>query len=455
VPGRSSRIASAALFVGAIALVSRVDPSAGLAAAGAYFAAGSMVLAAGLIGVRLLLRGRASGLEDPRTLGRLALRNARRRAGRSLAVCALIAVGAFLVCAIGVYRQGATPEDAGRASGTGGFAFFARASVPVLADLTSIEGRETFGLQEAELEGVSFLPMRVRDGDEASCLNLARPQEPRLLGLDPEEMSARDAFSFAQAIDHEGSPWSLLEEELGEGVVPVIGDVTSLTWTLKLGLGDELTYTSERGQTYRVRIVAALADSILQGDLLMAERRFEELYPSESGYRTFLIDSPWEGRAEVAEELSRGLSDVGFALEATGRRLDAFHAVQNTYLAIFQLLGGLGVLLGSVGLGMVVLRNALERRGELALAGVVGFSGGAVRYLLWSEHGALFSGGLLCGLLAASMTILPALGGAGPELSVEGLAWLLFGVAANGMAWILVATRAAVRSADFACLREE
>ena len=47
------------------------------------------------------------------------------------------------------------------------------------------------------------------------------------------------------------------------------------------------------------------------------------------------------------------------------------------------------------------------------------------------------------------------LGGAGPELSVEGLAWLLFGVAANGMAWILVATRAAVRSADFACLREE
>ena len=97
----------------------------------------------------------------------------------------------------------------------------------------------------------------------------------------------------------------------------------------------------------------------------------------------------------------------------------------------------------------------LERRGELALAKAIGFSGGAVRYWVWSEHGFLLLFGLLCGLLAASMAILPALGGAGPELSVEGLALLLAGVAVNGMLWILVATRAAVRSADFACLREE
>ena len=51
---------------------------------------------------------------------------------------------------------------------------------------------------------------------------------------------------------------------------------------------------------------------------------------------------------------------------STGARLAAFQEVQNTYLSIFQLLGGLGLLLGTVGLGMVVLRNALERRSELA-----------------------------------------------------------------------------------------
>ena len=41
--------------------------------------------------------------------------------------------------------------------------------------------------------------------------------------------------------------------------------------------------------------------------------------------------------------------------------------------SIFQLLGGLGLLLGSVGLGVVVLRNVLERRGELAILRAVGF----------------------------------------------------------------------------------
>ena len=54
------------------------------------------------------------------------------------------------------------------------------------------------------------------------------------------------------------------------------------------------------------------------------------------------------------------------------RRLAAFNAVQNTYLSTFQVLGGLGLLLGSVGLGVVVLRNVLERRGELALLLAVG-----------------------------------------------------------------------------------
>ncbi len=443
------------LLAVAITLVVQVDPTAGMAAAGAYFGAGSLVLCAGLFGIRLGLRGGGSAVKDPRTIAHLGLRNARRRAGRSLAVCALIAVGAFLVCAIGIYRQGATPEDAGRSSGTGGFAFFARASVPVLPDLTTEAGRDVFGLQEDLLAGVSFVPMRVRDGDEASCLNLARPQEPRLLALDSKAMSERAAFSFADALEHEGSAWALLDQDLGADVVPAIGDITSLTWTLKKKVGDELGYTDERGRAFRVRIVAALSDSILQGDLVIAEERFEALYPSESGYRTFLIDAAREGREALAAELSRGLSDVGFALQPTGRRLDAFHAVQNTYLAIFQLLGGLGILLGSVGLGMVVMRNALERRGELALAKAIGFPARRVRFWIWSEHGFLLFCGLLSGLLAASTALVPALRGGGPQLSLGGLGLLLAGVAVNGMLWILLATRAAVRSANFSCLREE
>ena len=72
--------------------------------------------------------------------------------------------------------------------------------------------------------------------------------------------------------------------------------------------------TDERGQVFSVRIVATLADTILQGDLLIDERRFEELFPTAGGHRRFLVDAPEGAEDEVARTLSRGLEDVGLAL---------------------------------------------------------------------------------------------------------------------------------------------
>ena len=64
----------------------------------------------------------------------------------------------------------------------------------------------------------------------------------------------------------------------------------------------------------------------------------------------------------------------GFGAVATGtaERLASFHRVENTYLSTFQALGGFGLLLGTVGLATVLMRNVLERRRELALLGAVG-----------------------------------------------------------------------------------
>ncbi len=83
------------------------------------------------------------------------------------------------------------------------------------------------------------------------------------------------------------------------------------------------------------------------------------------------------------------MQDVGLELTPAVEKLKAFNAVQNTYLGTFQVLGGLGLLLGSAGLGVVVLRNVLERRGELGLLLAVGFRRRALQVLVLSEHGAL------------------------------------------------------------------
>ena len=70
----------------------------------------------------------------------------------------------------------------------------------------------------------------------------------------------------------------------------------------------------------------------------------------------------------------------------TTDRLAEFHRVENTYLSTFQALGGLGLLLGTVGLGAVLLRNALERRRELALLEAVGYRRGHFLLMAVAEN---------------------------------------------------------------------
>ncbi len=455
---RRSLFAAGLALAGAAVLGLSTDLSSGAKAAGAFFGAGALVLVAGLLLARLVLRRGSHGTDGVRSLARLGLENAKRMPGRSLATTALLAIGTFLVVAVGANRQGPVTNTHERASGTGGFAFFGRSSLAVVHDLNTAEGRAFYALPEGALMDVAVVPLRVREGDDASCLNLSAPRVPELYGVDPSALAERGAFAFASTETELApgvSPWTLLDQPIEDDVVPAIGDAVSLTWQLKKGVGDTLEYTDERGRVFSVRIVAALSDSVLQGSLVIANRNFEARYPSLGGYRGFLIDAPPERADEVSATLTRALGDVGLALEASGERLDAFHSVQNTYLAIFQVLGALGLLLGSIGLGMVVLRNTLERRGELALTVALGFRPGRVRRLLFSEYGALLAGGLFIGASAAFFAILPALTSPGSSGSPATAALLVLAIGANGLFWIALASRAVdVRSPQRALSEE-
>ena len=130
-------------------------------------------------------------------------------------------------------------------------------------------------------------------------------------------------------------------------------------------------------------------------------------------------------------------------------------AVQNTYVRIFQALGGLGLILGSLGLGLVVLRNALERRGELAVLRAVGFPRAAVRRLLWSEHALLLALGLAAGTLAALVAVLPALRGPASGFQLGPALGLVALVAAGGALWVYGAAALALRGPLLDALRSE
>jgi ABC-type antimicrobial peptide transport system permease subunit len=436
--------------------------------AGAFFGAGTLLLVSGLAFLAAWLRslarpGRAARL----TVSGLGVRSCARRRGRSLATAALLASGCFVIAAIGVFRLDANRDSSRRDSGTGGFALLGESTLPVAQDLNTKAGLEAFGLAAQDLAGARVVPFRLREGDEASCLNLNRAQQPRLLGVNPDLLAGR--FTFAAVA--KGSKWTLGWELLDQAKanvplgplgplgpqpeIPAIGDANSIEWALGKELGETIGYRDEQGRTFQAKLVGAVANSILQGSLIIDEAEFVKRFPNESGYRMFLIDAPSNSVRQVSASLSRALQDVGLELTPTAERLNEFNAVQNTYLDTFQVLGGLGLLLGSAGLGVVVLRNVLERRGELGLLGAVGFRRRTLQAMVLSEHGALLALGLGLGVIAAAVAVLPSLLTPGAQLPYRSLALTLGAVFLNGALWTWLATHYALRGNLLDTLRNE
>jgi putative ABC transport system permease protein len=230
--------------------------------------------------------------------------------------------------------------------------------------------------------------------------------------------------------------------------------MNTVVWSLGKSLGDTLSYQDDRGRVFPIRIVGILANSILQGSLLVSERNFVERFPSQEGYQAFLIDAPQPMEA-VRHTLTRALEDVGLELTPAAERLAAFNTVENAYLSIFAALGGLGLLLGSIGLGVVVLRNVLERRGELALLRAVGFQRGAIQWLLFSEAGLLLALGLAAGVVSALVAVLPALRSPGAEVPAASLTLTLAAIFISGFLWTWGATWLSLRGSPLAALRNE
>lgn len=449
-------------YIGAISLVIALGmtgwafTASDAAKPGAFFGAGALLLIAALCftGMFLSLLEKAGAGRAP-SLGGLGVRNIARRRRRSMATAIMLACGCFLVLSIGAFRLDENLDATERDSGTGGFLFIGDASVAIRPDLNTDEGREVLGMDPEDLPEVSFVQMRVRPGDDASCLNLNKAQRPRILGVDPAALSDRKAFRFAKTIEETDDPWGLLKKKTDDGTIPAIGDNASLLWALKAPVGGIIEYPDpdERGQPIRFRIVGGLANSIMQGNLIIAEDVFAARFPSQSGYRSFLIDGPVARADEIDKQLTRDLRDNGLELTRSTKRLAQFNAVQNTYLGTFQILGGLGLLLGSAGLGVVVLRNVLERRGELAVMMALGFRSGTLKRLVVTEHVALLLLGLFSGIGAAIIAVIPALQAPASDLPYDKLSLTLFGVLVSGVIFTWLASAWALRGKILDSLR--
>ncbi|MEQ1827893.1 MAG: ABC transporter permease [Pirellula sp.] len=427
----------------------------GQAQAGAFVGAGMLFLAAGLIWVysRLKMIHQSTHANQISTAlidaSSLASSNAKRAPTRSILAIGLVAVASFLILSMSLFQ--AVPNELG----TGRFAFVGKSTQPIYKDLANVAyQREVLGAKRDALNNVEVVPIRVRGGDDASCNNLFQASEPQVLGVDSRigtvDRNEAGKSSFAwfatTSYDPNATVWPLLETESTgdiESPVPVILDQNTALWALHLGgyAGERFSYKLD-GRDVHFKTVGVLQNTILQGSLIIGESNFEKLFPSITGHRIFLFKSKEESAIDANQRatmesmrglLEEGWSDSGLSLAYSDDILRQLLAVQNTYLGAFQVLGALGLLLGTIGLGISQLRNAMERRGELAAMRAIGFTKARLVWLLTLENGWQLLRGIGIGVGSAALATFPAILSGQP---FAGLAWplvMLFAVVASGL----------------------
>lgn len=465
--GRAGRFAMgmAVIFlIAAIGLAILATRLGGEPQAGAFMAAGFLVLAACLIVTRNRLKW-ARPMGHTLNLASLAVLSARRAPLRSTLTIGIVAVASFLIMAVSSFRLSPTEQ------GTAGFTFVGQSNEPVFADLNTRQGLNDVLGDLAVRPGSEIYSLRYKSGEDASCNNLYQSTQPQVLGIpdalisrfqDPSHESFMWAASVADTPAEKANPWQLLKRPLEDGAIPVVIDKNTANYSLKiLAPGGTYTVDYDTGETVKFRVVGFLSNSVLQGNLMVAEENFVRAFPSLGGYRYFLInEGPVGSTADapqpipllpIEEALETSLSDVGFDVQSAPRMLMDFMQVQNTYINTFQTLGALGLLLGTFGLAAVQIRSVLERRAELGLMQAVGFSRSQLGRMILIENAWLLLMGMAIGVGSALVTTLPHywVGGAAVpwwELSVMFTAILVVGLVAAWGASRLIARMPLVES---------
>lgn len=436
-PGKIRRTSGAIAAVAAVIAAAAIATSGRtLPAQGAFYLAGFALLAAGIAACRWWLASPSRrGPDTPLDAAHLGRLNVKARRSRSLTVVGLIAAAVFMVLSVASFRKNVGADWLQRNSGTGGFAFWVETTAPINA---ARDGR-TKGFEIFEPHATALgeiVPMRTGAGDNVNCFNLNSSPQPKPLAVDTAKLAARKAFPLNRA------SWAELQHPRSGDTLPALIDETTLLWALKKKVGDRLSYVDETGRAFEMEIIGTIRDSIFQGYVIVDEALFLKKFPSNAGYSVFLIDArdpTPTALGALRTRLETSSRDVGGRVELTRDVLAAFHQIENTYIAIFNVLGSLGVMLGSLGLAIVVARNLRERRGELAVMSAIGIPPRVLGRMVFAEYSRLVLWGIAIGAVASAIAVWPNLPTlpAAPTLAL--VATLLVGIVALNLVsgWLI------------------
>jgi ABC-type antimicrobial peptide transport system permease subunit len=120
-----------------------------------------------------------------------------------------------------------------------------------------------------------------------------------------------------------------------------------------------------------------------------------------------------------------------------------------------MMLGGLGVIIGTIGLGIVLLRNLVERKQEIAIYQAIGFNHRYIINLILVENLFVLMAGIGIGIAAAFIGILPSFFSPAFRLPTTFLLLIVLNILLSGFAWIYFPIKSAMKKNLVEGLRKE
>jgi len=370
-------------------------------------ATGFIALLVSIMGYSRIVSKKASYSGNSFNRENIVYKNLDYRRRNGIISVAVLASGLFVVFSVGLNRKNFSDAST-LLSGTGEFSFWGENSVPLYHSLSTPEGRTRFGLSGLP-EDADILQFFRHGGDDASCLNLNKSPQPTVLGVDADRL-AESSFTFAATVDglpDNSSVWKALSHKRGD-FYPVIVDQTVLQWGLMKSIGDTIAYLNRRGEPVVLQFIGGLNNSIFQGNLLIDKSFFVELW-GEDGSEVMLVQTPEGTEQTVRQLMSQALANYGLQLVSCNERLREFNSVTDSYLTIFLMLGGLGLLIGLFGMLLVVRRGLLDRAREISTLLAIGFDAGFIKRQLFRESMAVPVYAVIVGTLAALVAVISAI----------------------------------------------
>jgi putative ABC transport system permease protein len=423
-----------------------------------FLMAGFFMLIYLLLLISQFIRNRSKAKFTKRAIPKnLAFKNLGLHHNRNMAAIILLALGSFAVIITGANRKTFHGIENDNTSGTGGYLFWAESSAAILHDLNSLEGKEKYGLDDSIFDEIEFHQIQKVEGNDASCLNLNLVHNPGILGVKTNLFQKRQAFTIVRYLNEDFKlfPWKSLNKAFGENTYPAFLDETVLKWGLLKDIGDTLFYTDEKGEQINLIIAGSLNNTIFQGHVLLSDRLIQKHYPSISGSKIMLIDGPLKKKDTIEQMLNDLFVDYGLEITSTSERLAEFNSVTNSYLSVFMMLGGLGILIGTIGLGIVLLRNLQDRKYELALLKAIGFKQKHIFRLIFSENILILFFGLSAGVIAAFVGVLPSFLSPAFNLPIGFVLILIGSILLVGFLSIFITAKSATQKNYLTHLRSE